>query len=162
MKTFKQFFTEVTNNSFHIKGDDEILEEWLDVQNNQLILSEDEMPDGTDVIAPLIYKSSPSLLTVEIEGLDTSSDGTENFYIVKDPRALDTVATFFEDKVVSVDSFEYESAKAFGSIIRKGQIEFSVNLGKAGFAGEDAGDLKVFLYKPGSIIILKRFLNENI
>jgi hypothetical protein len=165
MKTFQDFFIEAINtlNSFfQIKGDSDLLEAWLDVQNNQLILSEDEMPRETDEIAPLIYKSSPSLLTVEIEGLDPSADGTENFYIVKNNKVLDTIATFFENEIVSVDRAEYESAKSFGDIIRKGQIEFGVNLGKAGFAGEDTGNLKVFLYKQGSINKLKKFLNENV
>lgn len=153
---------ENANTHFHIQGNDEILEDWLDVQNNQLILSEDEMPEGTEEIAPMIYKSSPSLLTVKIEGLDPSADGTENFYIVKNPRVLDKIAVFFEDKIVSVDNLEYESAKAFGDLIRKGRVEFGVNLEKSGFDGEDTGNLRVFLYKPGSIIILKKFLHENI
>ena len=149
------------NNHFIIKGDDEILEPWQIEQSDRLILSDDEIPEGTEEIAPLIYKSSPSLLTVEIEGLDPSVDGRENFYIVRNPKVLDTIASFFEDKIVSADRDEYETSKTFGAMVREGQVEFSVHLGKSGFTGEDTGYIKVYLYKQGSINILKNFLINN-
>lgn len=139
--------------SYHIRGDDdELLESWIDVQNEHMALPGDAMPD-TRSIAPLIYKSAKSLLTVDVQGVDPSTDGTENFYVIKDQRVLTAVARFFE---ASGDEFEVAES------IQDGQVEFGVMIGVSGFTGEDADDMRVFLYESGAISKLKRFLNKHI
>ena len=140
MKTFKQYFTEDV--------DEATFEEYQDIQNNYLSPIDFVNELNSKKIAPLIYRSGESLFDVDIEGIDPTADGKESYYTVDDPEALKQIAA-----AVAESGDQYRD---IAIDIGTGELkDFMLFLPRAGFTGEEFGDMQVFFVEPDGINIIR-------
>jgi len=150
MKTFKQFF----NESKEYQVADSQQEEYLEYQSEFVYDYEAMMGLPHDKLTSIITKTGNKRFSATINGVDPSVDGTEHYYVVTDRDVLKNIASL----IASTGEPHHEE---FAMDVGAGDsFEFMVRLPKSGFAGEEIGDMEVFLVAPGGSDQLHALLSQ--
>ena len=150
MKSFKQFFYE--NKEYQV--DDSQQEEYLEYQSEFVYDYEAMMGLPHDKLASIITKTGNKRFSATIDGVDPSVDGTEHYYVVTDRDVLKNIASLIAG---TGEPHHEEFAMDVGT---GDSFEFMVRLPKSGFAGEEIGDMEVFLVTPGGSDQLHALLSQ--
>ncbi len=102
--------------TYAVNTSDDDFWDYQDTVNEYLMVPQDELVESSvnfESIAPILGKYGELLFEVQIAGIDDTTDGTESYYKITDPEALNQIAELYGE-----DENFYEVASA----IQEGEV----------------------------------------